>query len=90
MCLGAVLMLSRAILLLGLPWVFELVWSGSELAWGRLGRVLGGSALVLGHLGGAWATLTNLESILMRILAILDASWGCLDVVSGYLGSFLG
>ena len=24
----------------------------------------------------------------MRVLAILDASWGCLDVVSGYLASF--
>ena len=51
MCLGAVLMLSRAILLLGLSWVFEPVWSRSELAWGRLGRVLGGSAFVLGLLG---------------------------------------
>ena len=57
MCLGAVLMLSRAVLLLGLPWVFEPVWSGSELAWGRLGRdcaCLGPSWVNLGDFNQFW------------------------------------
>jgi len=73
MRLGAVLMLSRAILVLfwaslnlSEAYVGSLGLFGGDLS--LPGVVLGGSALVLGRLGRTWVTLANLIFVLKRNL----------------------